>query len=1546
MPAMAQSNTVTVPMLAYSKLAMFSDSDCASESCTLSGQTCHQQTPTPPTIYCCNVSTGFFTPCGSAASAGGGPAFGTIGTAVADTGGDTLAVNDSATIDFTTADNPESVTAAVVANSIGPTQVDETAGYVFSALGNTTLASGSRLTRSGMKVKEVCASGQCEFTTICGATCSSATSDCVAGSAIQAIKDAADFSPTNPYAVVVRPGLYDECVAVNDVTDVSLVIEEGARIVPTVADFDDVSGGVIRIANNTTAEVERIAIVSDGYVRNDAFSSPESALTVGVEACTGAAPWNDVLVVGGTWVGNHDGIHVCGSNVDSDTATDVPRITIRDLEVFTGADTIVKKVSSVMKISNVRGLSMTNYCETATADVTDLESGTVDATGASTTTFTLDGDANTTEHAYVGRHGRLTGGTCAAGLDFWVRDYTAAKLVTTTGSLGLTPDATCSYSIDAVVNASEAPCNEIDWTVVRGTVTTTPHGYWKNTGLHFGYIVSGSNPAPDLDLTEVHDTTFRVEVNDFGPADGSSACTPASQQHISGILAYVSGAANHFQRAVFDNVHVDVENNTVMRSSTAQSDNLCPYPLTGLSIPSTVFEDEVVFTGDITVRNTADPGAEDYGVVLLSASTLRLPEAHIVVENSVGGYAGSTAHLVQTAGTLSVGRISSDVEVTSSGTIAYEHQRQTIRRTAAALTARGETRVPASGDGFFWYDSAQREAVSLAGQIGGTGASPDVRGVRESGGPTLLSMGAVVDGECLARSGTTIDGVTCGGGSSEFSDEGTVLRPGDATDDYVRVSGATNGPAVGSADDASVCLAPSGGASPACEVKVSRSSETVTIDRSAATEVIYDFTNSGAGASKVRADSLESAGATAGCLTQTEDSPGTNTVAWCAQASRTNSIVVNAPDEAGTHVALTETAAQTATNKTVTGGDSGAGTTRPSGSNILSIRTHNTDCTTLTDGKQGEQCADEDDGKTWVCVPTAGDCSGAEWLRVDATGAGGGDAIRIEDGDNAGTFTAMSDADFDDSGDINFTRAAGPPDVMTATVRADSVALTTDTTGNYAAGDGEAGAALTGDSATGFFAAGALEDARVDGSLEADEVNPTLGTQTQGDYLASCVNGLGITGCPALQENGSATPAFDTTATLAGNPALAVEECVFTKDGTGSGWLCEGSTADTNEQLHLFPNVNGADTTDEISLLGQTIQSSEADATFFLDSESLAGDVSGTVGATVVDDVQTATANLEAADNSSGQVATTSFVQQEINGAGGAGLACSSGSCATASSEQNFLASGALTCGASTAGKAQVHTTPLQYCDNAGTPTLQYAAYGASDGDALAGDSATAFFDAGTIDEARLDANVCLDNEASTWASAGTQVFNDPVSVLPDATNGVTVNSSGLLAKAGTGSIQADDVVCTGCVVSTDVASLDVSDDLNLTAGRSLTLTGDDVAADAELYTDTKCMVIEAPVDADNLLFWRVESAVTVTGIDCIVNAATSAVITVQECNSNGASCTTTEAAITCATTNTTEASGIDDAAWDATDWTRIDVGTVTGTVGHVAVCVTFTVND
>lgn len=56
--------------------------------------------------------------------------------------------------------------------------------------------------------------------------------------------------------------------------------------------------------------------------------------------------------------------------------------------------------------------------------------------------------------------------------------------------------------------------------------------------------------------------------------------------------------------------------------------------------------------------------------------------------------------------------------------------------------------------------SGARGIIKLAGQLGGTADLPDVRGIRETGGPTLLTFGAWPDGYLLKRVGTTAVGVS------------------------------------------------------------------------------------------------------------------------------------------------------------------------------------------------------------------------------------------------------------------------------------------------------------------------------------------------------------------------------------------------------------------------------------------------------------------------------------------------------------------------------------------------------------------------------------------------------------------------------------------------------------------------------------------------------------------------------------------------------------------------------------------------------------------
>lgn len=396
------------------------------------------------------------------------------------------------------------------------------------------------------------------------------------------------------------------------------------------------------------------------------------------------------------------------------------------------------------------------------------------------------------------------------------------------------------------------------------------------------------------------------------------------------------------------------------------------------------------------------------------------------------------------------------------------------------------------------------------------------------------------------------------------------------------------------------------------------------------------------------------------------------------------------------------------------------------------------------------------------------------------------------------------------------------------------------------------------------------------------------------------------------------TVSFDYSLTLAGDPGLGLEECIFTTDGAGGGGvLCEGSVADGSEGLFLFPDVTGADDTQ----------------TLVTDSTAFAGDVTGEIGATVVGDdshahTSTTISALDAADTTTGTFDAARLPAATETAQGAVELATSA---------------------ETTAGLA-VQASDTRLSDNR-TPTAHAASHESGGADEVA--LAAAQITTGQLAAAR--GGTGLDSSGSTGVpriSTGTWTADAGLSHLAASTSadlrgvlsdesgtGAAVFAGGAIGAATATTPAADDS-------STSVATTAyVQGELNGSGGRSLTATSGVLDADAELYTDTKCMVIESPDDADDLLFFRTDSAITVTGIDCLVDAATSAVVTVQECDANGGSCVAVEAAMTCGTTNTAD-DGIDNAAVDAGDWLRVDIGTVSGTPGHVNVCTTFTLDD
>ena len=243
--------------------------------------------------------------------------------------------------------------------------------------------------------------------------------------------------------------------------------------------------------------------------------------------------------------------------------------------------------------------------------------------------------------------------------------------------------------------------------------------------------------------------------------------------------------------------------------------------------------------------------------------------------------------------------------------------------------------------------------------------------------------------------------------------------------------------------------------------------------------------------------------------------------------------------------------------------------------------------------------------------------------------------------------------------------------------------------------------------------------------------------------VTSVATGLGLTGGPITTTG---TVALDESAALSGDHALNANEVKFGQ----SGLIFEGTSADTIETYFTLDNPTVGDQTFKLPNLGAVgtqYLASDAGAITNLHGTGLAitgtqldfapGELNSltwgdgtqasfthTFNVTGVNDpVITFGNNFINVSTGTLQQGGTAVVLQTRTLTGGAGIATigdlsADRTIAVDSTKQGFLTAGALTCGASTNGKMQVHTTPLQYCDNAGTPLLKYAAYGDSSGNA------------------------------------------------------------------------------------------------------------------------------------------------------------------------------------------------------------------------------------
>ena len=182
---------------------------------------------------------------------------------------------------------------------------------------------------------------------------------------------------------------------------------------------------------------------------------------------------------------------------------------------------------------------------------------------------------------------------------------------------------------------------------------------------------------------------------------------------------------------------------------------------------------------------------------------------------------------------------------------------------------------------------------------------------------------------------------------------------------------------------------------------------------------------------------------------------------------------------------------------------------------------------------------------------------------------------------------------------------------------------------------------------------------------------------------------------------------------------------------------------------------------------------------------------------------------------------------------------------------------------------------------------------------------------------------------------------------LDDTENTLVLSSSTGLATIdiGTMALEIDE----GKLTDSTIVSADIKDgtitaaDTAITAGRSLTWSTNDMKADAELYTDTKCIYFEDPTaDDDFKSIWFAKQAATLTSIWCESDQTVNLDLQVDD----GSPADVNGTDLVCDTTPPEDTSLAGDATMASGDRLDLAITSVSGTPTWVSVCWTFEYSD
>jgi hypothetical protein len=209
---------------------------------------------------------------------------------------------------------------------------------------------------------------------------------------------------------------------------------------------------------------------------------------------------------------------------------------------------------------------------------------------------------------------------------------------------------------------------------------------------------------------------------------------------------------------------------------------------------------------------------------------------------------------------------------------------------------------------------------------------------------------------------------------------------------------------------------------------------------------------------------------------------------------------------------------------------------------------------------------------------------------------------------------------------------------------------------------------------------------------------------------------------------------------------------------------------------------------------------------------------------------------------------------------------------------------------------------------------------------------------AGTVAVATVANTVVVIDSTDTSSS---------ILMVDSATGSLAVKTdAGLSYNAGTGMLTATGFTgpLTGAVTgNASTATALAANPTDCAAGTWATTIDASGNLTCSAQTKTFSVVVPSVAATDDMILFKAPAALTLTGLDCIVSAATSATINIQECDSTGASCADTATADLACDTDGATTTSFTDAAIASGAWVKLDVASISGTPGTLTVTVKYT---